>query len=377
MVYVYIQGVFFVLKNNLFGYATKELSQDAVICWLLNWIKYPESELFEMGKEMFALIGEEAVDANQEITIRAQFKKADIVIVLHGAKRIIVIEDKVYSSEHSNQIENYKKTLKKDLVQSELGIKGDIITDIKTVYFKTGFFYDDDVVTASKVDKAVMGNDFYKLIKSFKDKFSSEILDYYEEYLRTLLEYYDKYGKFEKCEEGAYYVSRHTIAQYKLMRTIFPEKWNKSSDQYKIKHGTSSGRPWTEMNICHEMQYPDGDKYCIFWRVDTDKRGPYISLRYYEYFDKNESKKLKRHEEYYAIFVGRIKQIVEYNEKDTQISWNTIKCGYRGSYKESALISIPLGEYLNNWDEVSESFIKAVRILTTDFLATFDECDVE
>ena len=36
-------------RPNLFGYATKELSQDAVICWLIAWAgveqsKYPEDE---------------------------------------------------------------------------------------------------------------------------------------------------------------------------------------------------------------------------------------------------------------------------------------------------------------------------------------------
>ena len=128
-------------QNNIFKFATKELSQDAVICWMLNWVKFPESELHQLGKEMFALLGENDIDIKQEITIHQQFKKADIVVVLHGSRRIIIIEDKVYSSEHDDQIAKYKETLSEESVQRDLGIIGDVITDIKTIYFKTNSIF--------------------------------------------------------------------------------------------------------------------------------------------------------------------------------------------------------------------------------------------
>ena len=38
------------MENNIFKYATKELSQDAFICWLVEWINHKEenSELYEV-----------------------------------------------------------------------------------------------------------------------------------------------------------------------------------------------------------------------------------------------------------------------------------------------------------------------------------------
>lgn len=36
--------------NNIFEYSTKELLQDAVICWCINWINYPDAVLCELGK---------------------------------------------------------------------------------------------------------------------------------------------------------------------------------------------------------------------------------------------------------------------------------------------------------------------------------------
>ena len=43
-------------NNNIFKYATKELSQDAFICWCINWINYPESELYNLGRDMLNFI---------------------------------------------------------------------------------------------------------------------------------------------------------------------------------------------------------------------------------------------------------------------------------------------------------------------------------
>ena len=30
-----------IVENNIFSFATNELSQDAFICWCLNWINMP------------------------------------------------------------------------------------------------------------------------------------------------------------------------------------------------------------------------------------------------------------------------------------------------------------------------------------------------
>ena len=37
-------------KNNLFKYATKELSQDAFLCWSINWLNESEEHpLYNYG----------------------------------------------------------------------------------------------------------------------------------------------------------------------------------------------------------------------------------------------------------------------------------------------------------------------------------------
>ena len=39
-------------KNNLFDYATSELSQDAFICWLCNWVNFKDEELSQEEREL-------------------------------------------------------------------------------------------------------------------------------------------------------------------------------------------------------------------------------------------------------------------------------------------------------------------------------------
>ena len=39
-------------ENKLFKFATKELSQDAFICWCINWINYKDHKLYDLGKDM-------------------------------------------------------------------------------------------------------------------------------------------------------------------------------------------------------------------------------------------------------------------------------------------------------------------------------------
>lgn len=362
--------------NNIFDFATKELSQDAVICWMLNWIKYPKSELYDLAKDMFSLLGEKDVDYTQKIDIKTQFKKADIVIVFHDKRKIIIIEDKLYSSEHSNQMERYKKIIAGEDVQRELKIEGEAIPEenIKVVYFKTGYLYDIDKLIKNKeyVNVIITGKKFWDVIKKYENNTESEILKSYILHLKGILKYYEDYGAFtRKYDDGGYYISWEYISQHRFMREIFPEeKWDGKSDKYMVKNGSSSGRPWTEMSICEYKLYDgnNGEGYSIFWRVDSNNKGPYLSLRIYEEFDKNKSEKLNRHKEIYNKYLDIIRKIVEKNGNCIVLKWEDIKDGYRGSYKESSLLSIQLSSYLDNWDFKGDQLINDVRFITDEFV---------
>ena len=46
------------MNPNLFHFATSELSQDAVLCWLLSWadVQYAKSPLHNIGRALLNLI---------------------------------------------------------------------------------------------------------------------------------------------------------------------------------------------------------------------------------------------------------------------------------------------------------------------------------
>ena len=358
--------------NNLFQFATKELSQDAFICWCLNWIHYPDSKLYPMAIDLFKLLGQNDVDCNQKITIKKQVKKIDILVLFHDRRRVLVIEDKTYTSEHNDQLKRYKK-----IIEEELSI--DFTVDennIQTVYFKTGYFFDDDKLIVA--DVVVDGEKFLDIISKNAYKGISEILDDYVAYLSAKLKENEQHENFAgKYSDEGLYITWSRISQYKLMRTLFPEdKWEKHTDVFKVYSGTNNGgQPWTETCICEKQTYAGskGDYY-IFWRIDTDNNGPYLSLRFYEKFNKKDMESVSRHVFTYQALLNLAKSIVEYEE--LCFAWNDIEEGFTGNYYESSLLRIGLNPYLDNWKENSQGLIDSVRILTDCFLEKYKDLEI-
>ncbi len=356
-------------ENNIFSFATKELSQDAIICWMLNWIKYPKSDLHELSKELFNLLGVDDFDVHQEITIYQQLNKADIVVTLHGQRLVLIIEDKVYSSEHGNQIEEYAKYFRELNNQKEL-LRNDTGKPylVKTIFFKTGYHYDADKIVVA--DEVINAKQFYDVISKRQYNNKSEILDSYVEHLKGIIAYYEQYGDFRKeYAGGGYYITWQAIAQHNLMRTIFPdEKWNRETKVFMVRNGSSSGRPWTETDICEGIQHRGSeDKYSFFWRIDTNTEGPYLSLRLYDWFDKKNESNKKRHSDLYDICINKSKEVFD-NISSKELCWDKVKEGYRGNYVEASLFAIKLADYLQNWDSKGESLIKDVNEITDSFL---------
>jgi hypothetical protein len=117
------------MKPNLFRWATSELSQDAFLCWLLEWGKpHLKGEPLNMLASKFITelsdLSESDID---ELEVRKQYKNIDIVVVINK-KYAILIEDKVHSKNHSNQLQRYAEILKEEFSEQDLSL----------IYLKTG-----------------------------------------------------------------------------------------------------------------------------------------------------------------------------------------------------------------------------------------------
>jgi len=107
-------------KPNIFEIATKELSQDAFITWLLMWAddsyKATDEDLHQCGKEFVStLIKRQNSDFSESINkvkVKRQEKKIDVWAEVND-KYLIIIEDKTNSRDHSEQLEKYKEIAEK------------------------------------------------------------------------------------------------------------------------------------------------------------------------------------------------------------------------------------------------------------------------
>lgn len=191
-------------ENKLFKYSTKELSQDAFICWCINWINYKEHKLYGLGKDFLNMVITDdkgrrkfEITENTEVKIIRQYASIDILLIVDN-KYIVIIEDKINTFNH-NQVsaKNIKsmvyrdklinllsnkdnvaidgritpKTDKKQIENAnkkceELGIEEFKKQNIIEVYIKTGKFNAiDKQVCANKVNACMILNVIKKYIK--------------------------------------------------------------------------------------------------------------------------------------------------------------------------------------------------------------------
>lgn len=127
---------------NLFHYATKELAQDAMICWLIDWARQKEGdeELRRCGL-MFvrALLNNKrddkvpTVEDGSKIDIARQERSIDVLARIDG-RHVLLIEDKTDTKDHGNQLSRYYNDVVKGRTQFGKVQK----QDLYPVYFKTG-----------------------------------------------------------------------------------------------------------------------------------------------------------------------------------------------------------------------------------------------
>ena len=99
---------------NIFEYATSELSQDAVICYFAKWANstYKEHPMHKVGQLFVQKMLDKwcVTDTIEKVEVHRQYKNIDVLLIIND-KYAMIIEDKTYSSEHSNQLNKYKESV--------------------------------------------------------------------------------------------------------------------------------------------------------------------------------------------------------------------------------------------------------------------------
>lgn len=109
------------IEPNLFKFATSELSQDAFICWLLSWAKKDykigddkQKALHKIANSVLALFfkkaGKTLPFSIETIVVKRQVSNIDILCIINDSY-CVLIEDKVGSIQHSDQLIRYKEII--------------------------------------------------------------------------------------------------------------------------------------------------------------------------------------------------------------------------------------------------------------------------
>lgn len=105
---------------NIFEYATSELSQDAFLCWLMAWSEAPYRSLDRSLYEAANQFIEKVFNLHQlpapiieTMQIKRQFKSLDILAIINDTYAIL-IEDKTFTKNHSNQLLRYRELVEKE-----------------------------------------------------------------------------------------------------------------------------------------------------------------------------------------------------------------------------------------------------------------------
>lgn len=411
------------VKHNLFAFATSELSQDAFFCWALDCLNRDEdSPLYGFGRSFCALLlGRKNDDLPKikGVVIRRQFKHVDVLALVVYSNRTtidaLVIEDKVNTSEHDDQIQKYLTELDNVLgsLSKEDGRNKDIEEDLKKIvrneytlkacrfkyfvaYVKTGFFSDADWGTVKRERKlsekvipalAVSAKDLVKVVDTYVH--DSELVSMYSAYLHE--EFLDKANLYERAlTEGTdleTLLKTTEVVPYYFLRILFdgetalgishrmwePRTGGDGSRVINSSHNIGGGR-WSHIKFWRRpFERGDETHPYLFWRIDIDGNGLYLALRYYN--ESGRDKGLNREEtflrlqeiirETYDVLKRDIEGLeVPFKDKeDLPLVSESNGRRSKGKRKENTLIHIHIESVIENWGRtsVSNKFIKALR----------------
>lgn len=197
-------------RPNLFKYGRKELSQDAMICWLLAWANkcyaktYPDHHKAgqNFAKALFCKHERPGPKSIHKVELAQQASGIDVLAWING-KYALLIEDKTDSREHSGQLGRYHKRV----LDGEAWVGCELIKPSEDRFFpiflKTGNMprrEKNSVEEGKKLDppyRVFERGDFLKVLKDC-DRNTSEILSDFRRYLE---ERFESWGDKRLTEE--------------------------------------------------------------------------------------------------------------------------------------------------------------------------------
>lgn len=311
--------------NNLFRFATKELSQDAILAWTVNGINGQDESLKALGKALLkAMVGWKGDIDFSDVVVLRQVKNMDILIsfMCDGTQHLVIVEDKVGSSVHDNQLERYTKAstqfindeeeanhtlLSYDAYSEKIELHISRESKLHVVYIKTRLVTDKERFALKRLKEShspmirlLDGKELLDIYGAFHGE--NAIIDMFIEHIEKLQRQIEE--KEEKLKgndvngQCILELSQTDIGQWYLMKEMLPtddKHWrildypsdetekNQKHTEIDILWNDTNGKggdPYTELWFWGEAcrKSDKGPFYKgLYWRLDPG----YLSLAYY------------------------------------------------------------------------------------------------
>ena len=173
---------------NLFDFATSELSHDAFIAWLLSWSDpvYKDKALHMFSRSVlsdFFDITDTKILGIHEVEVKTQYRNIDVLVLITdetGQRWAVIVENKMHTREHSDQLNRYRKNVHEDNNLSDI-----IDSRILGIYYK--MWEQSDMRRVKDSEFSHFGR--RHMLKLLEEKYQtgmSDIVDQYEVFLNKM-----------------------------------------------------------------------------------------------------------------------------------------------------------------------------------------------
>lgn len=226
------------MKPNLFKFGTSELTHDAILAWCLAWGNFKDEGLYDLSKDFIRLLTGQEIEI-KKIDICQQKHHIDVLVKVND-EILIVIEDKIDTGASDNQLDDYKKTVKKEY------------PDYKKFYnYITVGDEDSYLYVEEKGYKIIERKDLLALIKDYKDM--NQILSDYYDYL---LEIEKEYKSYEKEQDLSKWVWRAWDGFFKEKLALIYKDENPGWSYVSNPRGGFRAFYWAFADLKYEDKIP-------------------------------------------------------------------------------------------------------------------------
>ena len=248
---------------NIFQYATKELSQDALICWLVACAVQAEGDLRRCGLDFIGTLMRHGREPRGRPYVvsdvwlpEAQYKGIDVYFQARINDRLVsfVIEDKIATTMHGDQLKRYREVVRRDDRPED---------EFRLVYYKTGYIFDDERAEAERSGYAVFGaEDMQHFLSEQKRSECHEIIRQYREHINQIVK--DRTDVLAKWDWTYDFVQHEFMVRLRDALAESRGQWDSAfgedpGDWNSVDRGVNrGGDPWTQYWFCS----------ALFWRLD-------------------------------------------------------------------------------------------------------------